>query len=212
MRTVVWVGVAVFGLAGCSVSRSESTLRDLVVPELARVDLGTPKTYPVKRSTVKEYHLELKGVDVRVRDIQSVTPEVAKDMGEQKLFAVNSLFQEQKSPYGGYVSKIVKCPSRFLPKISRQNGLHRSWLRIQTPSNGRRSLGPCNDDEFRLNYVWLMLYCPDQRRVLQVESYWPRDKAPDWNTWVTQADCGGGSPGAVSARPAAMADFGHSKY
>jgi hypothetical protein len=134
----------------------------------------------VKESKITVFAAAVLGTEIQVTRIENLGSEAAEQMLEQKKFQVEGLYEEEKSPYPGFLSKTVKCAKEFQPEIE----LHKDVsLRVRAAANARKSLGVCNSSEMQFAAVILYYYCAKTKVFLQIESYLPKtetDKARDF--------------------------------
>lgn len=113
----------------------------------------------------------------------------ARARRDQKLFLIQNLFQEEKSPYPGMTSHIVKCPEKFLPKITKTEDTEKEMLRIQLYATSRRTFGVCTEGEAEYKSVYLLVYCKKSKAAVEVEAFAKKSSPRAWDLWLSGADC-----------------------
>jgi len=214
-QTITALSVLAFFLpalffAGCT--RREKTLAEEVGVRIAgweKLKLAPPKTVSVGGHSVDEYNLKHEGVEARLRIIQKATPQMAEQMRKQKLFTVKSLFEEARSPYPGAVTNTIERPPQLLPKVMNEDSKLQDLTRIQVPANSRKSMGVSTEADFFYRHTWLMIYCRDRQRLVEVDAYTPRSRELDWDKWLSPAECLGEKAAPVKSQdsPASILIF-----
>lgn len=84
------------------------------------------------------------------------------DFFKRKLLPIFELYQDQDSPYAGFVSKAIQCPTEYLPKDF-------SFLNDQTAvrvvelfANDRMIFGGCRASEVAYRSLFVAVLCRDR--------------------------------------------------
>jgi hypothetical protein len=173
-------------LQACT-QRSSQPFANAHLPDLVKATLTASPVQEIKGYTLKEFHGQAGAADLSVRRLENIPPEAAAKVMQQKQFQVEALYREEKSPYAGFVSKMVHCPQQFQPLIRHDTNADTELLRIEAAANSRKILGVCSESEFQSKAVLLYLYCKKPKLLLQLESFLP--KTANAAIWLTQVSC-----------------------
>ena len=190
----LWLAFALSLIAGgCTrapQTASVSALEGVQVADLqgATFTMGQPPRV-VKDRRISQFLSTFSGTEFQITRIENMDREAARQMLSQKKFQVQALYQEEKSPYPGFLSKNVKCPKQFQPEIDTQNGESESLLRVRAAANSRKSLGACDDAEMRFHAVLLLFYCDKLKLFLQIESFLPKSETVKASAFLRKVSC-----------------------
>jgi hypothetical protein len=180
----------VMSLAGCTHSAEQpaaDALAGLNAPDLKRVEFTISQSERrVKEAKITVFSASSGADEIQVTRIENLAPGAAEQMLEQKKYQVEGLYQEEKSPYPGFLSKAVKCAPEFLPDIEFNKGVS---LRVRAAANGRRSLGVCDAAEMQFAAVVLYYYCARTKVLLQIEGYLPKTETGKAKDFLKKVSC-----------------------
>lgn len=141
-------------------------------------------TLPFELPELKELNPQL----YKVKVFDQLTAEEAKSLERQKLFLIKNLFREEKSPYPGMTSQIVRCPEKFQPQVIQSDTDEQTTLRIQLYANSRQVYGVCDDKDAKFKSVYLLVYCRRSQKAALVEAF-SNKKEIEWSRWLTPGPC-----------------------
>jgi hypothetical protein len=156
------------------------------------VDLIFQQDSTINSVRVEEYRWQSAESEGVLRRLSPVTPTQIMQLLGQKRFQIESLYNEQKSPYPGALSQVVRCPKELLPLIQSDSSMQMDVLRIQAGANSRKILGVCDPSELAFRAVVLEIFCKEAKVLFEVEGFLKKsstEKTEKWETWLKQVSC-----------------------
>jgi hypothetical protein len=162
-------------------------LAGVSIPQLEAIRFALGSEHTLRGMRVRAFSATQGMSEINVSRVENVAPDEAERAMKQRRFQVESLYQEEKSAYPGFISKTVGCGESFVPVVTGENTPASAVLRIQAAANGRKSLGVCSEAEFKYKTVGVMLYCKRSRLLLQIETF--LNKSEDARKWLSEVSC-----------------------
>lgn len=96
-----------------------------------------------------------------------------KTYAKQRKFEIDNSYGRGELPYPGAVSQRIGCPAEFIPTIVLAKGEGWTGYLARTLANSRLQIGVCDAAEDSFHAAILLLYCSSQKKVFELQSFWP---------------------------------------
>jgi hypothetical protein len=148
--------------------------------------LGVKTNYPVSLKEIRYEKLEkydyseYRSVNdfAQVKCYEYITREKALKIIEDRKFMMNLAFEDQVSPYPGFLSNTIGCPEDLKPK-PKEDTLAVS-LEYKLLATGNFVYGNCNIKDNYYYSLYEIIYCPSRQELYEMKFFTPVT-APSFN-------------------------------
>jgi hypothetical protein len=177
-------------LTGCTHPDKPQALAGLSEPDLQDFKFETAGKREVNGMQVESFSAAKGELEIVLTRIENLSPELAHEMIQKAQVRVDSLYEDEKSPYPGFLSKTVKCAEEFRPKFDHgQDTDNGEWLRVQAMANSRKNLGACNAEEAKSIAINFYRYCKKTHVFFQFETVMPKSETSRAASFLTKVSC-----------------------
>ena len=121
--------------------------------------------------TTKNYSFEDANDIIRVKLIQSSSEDKADTYIKDKLALFKSIFEAKRVDYPGQHSKVIECPSEYVPQFSEKLVSGGKLSYFVGFANKNQVTGICAADLLYYKHFYGFLYCKNSSTVYEIEDF-----------------------------------------
>ena len=117
------------------------------------------------------YELNEDGINIQVKQIRSISTEVAMTFIGDRLALFRSVFETKRVDYPGQHSRVIECPSEYKPQFSEISGEEYYLAYFVGFANQNKVAGACLPDLITYRYMYGFAYCKKRRQLFEIDHF-----------------------------------------
>lgn len=112
---------------------------------------------------------------LRVEVRSDLNPDEAANLITGQTVRMKTLFADAVAPYPGEITNEISCDSKFKPVYTEEKIYGIDISSFTGYLNDRLTFGACTDEQAAYRSILSLFYCPNQKKMYQVEIISPKD-------------------------------------